>query len=173
MRPQSTWRPVGVLAAAVAAASFSADAARQEGAPSISVKVSPSNGVSPLDIVVTAELKGGSNDFEDFYCATVVWEWGDGTKSESTPACEPYEAGKSAITRRYEQRHTFRWNDLTHSPVASSGRRDLLGAQLPQGASNVGSQQTAVHRRITFTLKQRGKTVGSGRATVDIKRATP
>ena len=76
--------------------------------PSISVRANPPVGFSPLRVVLTAEVKGGSNDYEDFYCASVEWEWGDDTKSEVKADCDPYEAGKSEIKRRYVQEHTFR-----------------------------------------------------------------
>ena len=51
---------------------------------------------------------GGADDFEEYYCPTVEWEWGDGTQSESTTDCEPYEAGKSEIKRRFIVEHVFR-----------------------------------------------------------------
>ena len=54
------------------------------------------------------ELIGGANDFEEFYCPTIEWEWGDGTQSESSSDCAPYEAGKSEIKRRYTVEHFFR-----------------------------------------------------------------
>lgn len=76
--------------------------------PRIVVRAQPPVGVAPARIVLTAELIGGLNDFEDFYCPTVSWEWGDDTKSESTVDCEPYEAGKSEIKRRFTVQHIFR-----------------------------------------------------------------
>ena len=45
---------------------------------------------------------------QEYYCPTVLWDWADGTESESTFDCEPYEAGKSEIKRRYTVQHTFR-----------------------------------------------------------------
>jgi hypothetical protein len=69
--------------------------------PSISVKASPTTGFAPTRVVMTAEVKGGSDDFADFYCPTVEWVWGDDTKAESKVDCDPYEAGKSEIKRRY------------------------------------------------------------------------
>ncbi len=47
------------------------------------------------------ELKGGADDFADYYCPTVEWVWGDDTRAESTADCDPYEPGKSQIQRRY------------------------------------------------------------------------
>jgi hypothetical protein len=75
--------------------------------PNIAVRASPTVGFSPARVVFTAELKGGADDHEDFYCATVEWEWGDGTRSEARADCEPYEAGKSEIKRRYVTEHMF------------------------------------------------------------------
>ena len=75
--------------------------------PSISLKANPMVGFSPTRVVVTADIKGGADDFEEFYCATVEWDWGDDTRSESKADCEPYEAGKSEIQRRYTIDHVF------------------------------------------------------------------
>ena len=55
-----------------------------------------------------AELREGNDDYADFYCATIEWEWGDGTYSENTSDCNPYEAGKSTIQRRFSAEHIFR-----------------------------------------------------------------
>ena len=58
-------------------------------------------------MVLTAELRGGADDYEEFYCGSVEWDWGDDTKSESKTDCEPYEAGKSEIKRRFTIDHTY------------------------------------------------------------------
>lgn len=76
--------------------------------PKVSLKAQPAVSMSPARVVLTAELTGGPNDFEEFYCAAVVWEWGDGTESESAMDCAPYEAGKSEIKRRFTVEHVFR-----------------------------------------------------------------
>lgn len=76
--------------------------------PSLSLKASPSVSFAPARIVVVAELKGGADDAEEFYCPTVEWEWGDGTVSTAEADCNPYEAGKSQIRRRYTVEHQFR-----------------------------------------------------------------
>src|SRR6185436_3590792 len=68
--------------------------------PKITLRATPTISMAPSRVVLTAELVGGANDYEDFYCPTVQWDWGDGTQSESTIDCEPYEAGKSEIKRR-------------------------------------------------------------------------
>lgn len=75
--------------------------------PKISLKAQPRISVAPSRVVLTAEITGGRDDFEDFYCPTVVWEWGDGTQSEAAMDCAPYEAGKSEIRRRFTVEHVF------------------------------------------------------------------
>jgi hypothetical protein len=93
----------------VMAVAASAQAARpdKKDKPTIAVKVSPIVGFSPANMVLTADLKGGPDDYQDFYCATVEWDWGDDTRSESKTDCEPYEAGKSEIKRHFTIEHTF------------------------------------------------------------------
>lgn len=76
--------------------------------PKLALKAQPVIAMSPARIVLTAELVGGPNDYEEFYCPTVEWDWGDGTQSESTNDCAPYEAGKSEIKRRFTVEHVFR-----------------------------------------------------------------
>jgi hypothetical protein len=76
--------------------------------PRITLRAQPLVAVSPARIVLSAELVGGADDFQEFYCPTVEWAWGDDTVSESTVDCEPYEAGKSQIKRRFTVEHVFR-----------------------------------------------------------------
>ena len=76
--------------------------------PKVTLKAQPVIAMAPARVVLTAELNGGANDFEEFYCPTVEWEWGDGTHSESSSDCAPYEPGKSEIKRRYTVEHVFR-----------------------------------------------------------------
>src|SRR5262245_15489055 len=75
--------------------------------PSVSLKVTPNVAIAPAKIRVVAELKGGADDYEDFYCPTIEWDWDDETKSESSKDCEPYVAGRSVITRRFSAEHTY------------------------------------------------------------------
>jgi hypothetical protein len=145
------------LAVAAQLSATAAAAAPQAKKPSISLRANPASGFSPLRVVATAEVKGGPNDYEDFYCASVEWDWGDGTKSETKADCDPYEAGKSEITRRFVQEHTFRSSGVTTSPFGSSASADGSTSQPP------------VQCRIKFMLKQKNKTVGSGQTSVEIR----
>ena len=76
--------------------------------PKLTLKAQPLVSMSPSKVTLRAELVGGANDYEDFYCPTIEWDWGDGTQSESTSDCEPYQAGKSEIKRRFTVEHVFR-----------------------------------------------------------------
>ena len=80
-----------------------------EGRPELSLRASPRVGFAPADILFVAELRGGADDWEEFYCASVEWDWDDDTRSESTPDCDPYEAGTSRIRRRFSMRHSFEY----------------------------------------------------------------
>jgi hypothetical protein len=64
--------------------------------------------MAPAQVTATVELKGGSNNFEEYYCATIEWDWDDGSRSETTPDCEPYDEITSEIRRRYTVQHNYR-----------------------------------------------------------------
>ena len=113
--------------------------ARAQGAnktPSLSLKATPAVSFAPARIVVVAEVKGGAEDNEEFYCPTVEWEWGDFTTSTAEADCDPYEAGKSQIKRRYTVEHQFK------NP--GSFRIRLL---LKKGNKVIGSANTLVQVR--------------------------
>jgi hypothetical protein len=80
----------------------------QEKHPTLKLTARPPLGMSPARVVLTADVNGGPNDSEDYYCPTIEWDWGDGTKSETSSDCDPYEPGKSEIKRRYTIDHVFR-----------------------------------------------------------------
>lgn len=102
-----TW--AGAASLTVAAVLCTAAAAQTDkDRPKASLKATPMVSRAPSRVVLTAELTGGSNAYEDFYCPTIEWDWGDGTQSESTIDCEPYEPGKSEIKRRFTVEHVFR-----------------------------------------------------------------
>ena len=106
-------RAVCTLAAVAAALMASAQlsgAQRDAGdkKPSLSLKATPPAGFAPLRVHLAVDVKGGANDYAEFYCPTLQWDWDDGTVSENSEDCDPYEAGKSSIKRRYSAEHTFR-----------------------------------------------------------------
>ena len=75
--------------------------------PTLSLRANPTIGFSPLRVVFTAELTGGPNDYEEYYCPSIEWQWGDDTESQDAPDCDPYVAGKSEIKRTYTAEHKF------------------------------------------------------------------
>ncbi len=96
--------------------------------PKVGVRAQPAVGVAPARVILTGELQGGSDDFEEYYCPTIEWEWGDDTSSESSVDCDPYEAGKTPIKRRFTVQHTFR-REGTYKVYFHLKRKDkLLGS---------------------------------------------
>lgn len=117
MRIQRRSLPAGIgcllLVAAVALAaqdkSKDKDSDKEkEKRPKLTLTARPPIAMSPARVSLTAELAGGPDDLEDFYCPTIEWDWGDGTSSETTSDCDPYEPGKSTFRRRFTVEHVFR-----------------------------------------------------------------
>jgi hypothetical protein len=106
---RASWQVVALLVVACAAPR-ALGAAQTDGdkKPSLSLKANPPVGFSPLRVRLVVDVRGGADDFQDFYCAGIVWAWGDGTESESSEDCEPYQPGVSAIKRRFSTEHVFR-----------------------------------------------------------------
>ena len=77
--------------------------------PDFTLRASPQVGLAPVEILFIAQLRGGSDDYEEFYCATIEWDWDDDTRSSTTPDCDPYEPEKSRIRRRFSTRHKFEY----------------------------------------------------------------
>ena len=90
-----------MLAFSLSVTAVSTSAVGDKTRPSVSVRANPSTGFAPTRVVMTAELKGGVNDYAEYYCPTIEWHWGDDTRAETKSDCDPYEAGKSEIKRRY------------------------------------------------------------------------
>jgi hypothetical protein len=105
-RALCTLAAIAVVLMASAHPSAQRDAADKK--PSLSLKATPPAGFAPLRVHLVVDVRGGPNDYADFYCPTVHWDWDDGTISETSEDCNPYEAGKSTIRRRFSADHTFR-----------------------------------------------------------------
>lgn len=75
--------------------------------PSLTLKVTPPLGFSPLRVHASIDVRGGPDNAEDFYCPAIAWDWGDGTVSETSEDCEPYTESTSTIRRRFAADHTF------------------------------------------------------------------
>jgi hypothetical protein len=96
--------------------------------PKLTLKAQPMMAIAPARVVFTAELNGGANDVQDYYCPTVEWDWGDETRSETTADCEPYQAGKSEIKRRFTVEHQYKY-----------GRNYRVVFRLKRGAKSIAA----------------------------------
>jgi hypothetical protein len=75
--------------------------------PDLVLTANPLIAFAPARIKFTAGLLNGRDDYEDFYCASIEWDWNDGTVSQWTRDCQPYRAGRSRIQRQFSAAHTF------------------------------------------------------------------
>ena len=97
--------------AVVVVMALSIGAARKPSDPTnvdLTLRVNPAMAFAPARIMLTAQLKGGTGVNEDLYCPTVEWDWGDGTVSQSSADCEPFQSNKSEIQRSYITTHVYK-----------------------------------------------------------------
>lgn len=95
--------------------------------PEIALVARPLMAFTPAKITFSADLRGGDDDYEELYCASVEWEWDDGTKSESSADCDPYQPGRSQIRRHYVAIHTYNTDD-DYRPVFRLKKKDKVVA---------------------------------------------
>jgi len=100
---------IGALAAVVALALVGTGTARDEKPkkPHLELRASPRIAFSPVSVMLTAELVGGS-DVEEYHCPELEWDWDDGGKSVHEADCAPFDAGKTTIQRRFTAGHEYR-----------------------------------------------------------------
>jgi hypothetical protein len=96
--------------------------------PKLTLSAAPAVGTGPTRVTLTAALVGGANDDKDFYCLTIEWNWGDGTRSEAAADCRPYEPGKTTITRRFAVEHVFQEGDYRVRLSLKQRGRELASA---------------------------------------------
>ena len=112
IHPRRALSLLAVLIVALATSNaLSAQRSGDDKKPSLSLKATPPVGFSPLKVRLVVDVKGGSDDYEEFYCPSIEWDWGDGTVSRNSEDCDPYQTGKSTIKRRYSIEHVFRQPD--------------------------------------------------------------
>lgn len=99
------WGLALALAAAAAAGLAAADTKPKK--PRLDLRATPRMAFSPVNVFFTAELTGG-DDVEEYYCPELEWEWDDGGKSTQEADCNPFEAGKTKIERRFTSDHEYR-----------------------------------------------------------------
>jgi hypothetical protein len=97
-----------LLVSLVTGSAMGAQRSGDDKKPSLSLRATPPVGFSPLRVRLVVDVRGGADDYADFYCPAIEWDWGDGTVSGNSEDCDPYQAGKSTIRRRYTTEHVFR-----------------------------------------------------------------
>ena len=100
----------------------------EDGEPELRLRATPRVAFAPAQILVVAELRGGSDHHEPLYCASVEWDWDDGTRSESIPDCDPYEPGVSEIRRRFSMRHAFQRGGMYEVRFSLKQRDDVISS---------------------------------------------
>ncbi len=125
------------VAGVVAIAAGTALSSHEPEEPKLRLRASPQVAFAGKEVLFIAELRDGDDDYRDLYCVTVEWDWDDGTRSESTPDCDPYEPGVSKIRRRYSTRHAFR-----------DGGRHEVRVYLKQRDDVVSSVRTSIEVRL-------------------------
>jgi len=75
--------------------------------PSLVLRIDRGVALAPARVMLVADLIGGEDDYQDFYCPTIEWDWGDGTHSQSSADCQPYEPRVSQIVRHFSMTNVF------------------------------------------------------------------
>lgn len=89
--------------------------------PELVLRASPQMAIGPVEVLFTAELKGGE-DTEKWHCLKQEWEWPDGTLSTKQSDCEPF-SGK--IDRRWNERRMVGSGDYEIFFRLYSGKKRL------------------------------------------------
>jgi hypothetical protein len=109
----------------LAAAEAGTDKEKDKGKrPKLELRCAPRFAFSPVNVLFTAELKGG-DDLEEYYCPEIEWDWDDGGKSVQESDCDPFEAG-TKITRRFTEYHEYRVAGTYHVKVTLRRARDAF-----------------------------------------------
>ena len=102
--------------------------AAQGDEPQLRLRATPRISFAGTEIVFMGELRGGADDYKEFYCAAVEWDWDDDTRSESTPDCDPYEPDTSKIRRRFTMRHVYQYGGRYEVRLRLKQRDDIVAS---------------------------------------------
>ena len=87
----------------------------QEDRPELRLRASPNLAFAGAEVSFTGLLRGGADDYEEFYCVSAEWDWDDGTRSESILDCDPFDNGG-----RYEIRLNLKRGDRVVESVRTA-----------------------------------------------------
>ena len=96
--------------------------------PTLVLRMDRSVGIAPMRVKLTADLIGGADDYQDFYCPAIEWDWGDGTQSESSFDCQPYQPHISKIVRHFSVEHHFEEGEYYVTFRLKSDEKQLASA---------------------------------------------
>ena len=102
--------------------------AEKERRPALALRIDRRVGIAPMRVMLTADLIGGADDYQDFYCPAIEWDWGDGTRSAKSFDCEPYERHISKIVRHFSVEHRFDEGDYCVTFRLKSDEKQLASA---------------------------------------------
>ena len=161
--------------------------------PKVILRATPVIAMAPARVVFMAELTGGANDFEEFYCGAVEWEWGDGTQVGIVERLRAVPTGKirdqATVHRRTRlqsgrlPRHVSpqatrqgrRQRDDQHPGAARPARRHVTTRRHPQPADPYADGR--IPHPDTTTCDRFGAGVFPGesspRACPDLARRSP
>jgi hypothetical protein len=103
---------VAFVALSIGAAASKPSDKKDDGKASLSLRATPAMAFAPARITLSGQLKGTASDSETFYCPTIQWNWGDGTISESSSDCEPFQPSKSDIQKSFTTQHIYKSGGL-------------------------------------------------------------
>lgn len=110
MRVRSAFVLATVFSAASVAASMGAGSKPDDPLKaSLTLRATPGVALAPARIMLMGQVRGGPNDNPELYCPTVEWDWGDGTVSESSSDCDPFEPSKTEIQRSFTTQHVYKY----------------------------------------------------------------
>jgi hypothetical protein len=114
--------------------------------PQVKLKAQPVIAMAPARVVFTAELVGGANDFEEYYCTGVEWN-GDGFKSESSRlrAMSPKSEISAATPWACSPGHRVMFHLKRHDKAVGNAT-----ISDPAPASATGSQKNRRDRKASF-----------------------
>src|SRR5512140_2665148 len=109
MKRRAAFMLAAVFTASMAASVVPASKPNDTTKATLTLRATPAAAFAPARIMLVGQVKGGRNDNADLYCPTIEWDWGDGTVSESSSDCDPFEPTKTEIQRSFTTQHVYKY----------------------------------------------------------------
>src|ERR1700686_3188300 len=105
-----------------------APGAEKSRGPTLVLRVDQSVGMAPMRVTLTADLIGGADDYQAFYCPAIEWDWSDGTHSDSSFDCQPFQPHISRIVRHFSVEHLFEEGEYSVTFRLKRDEKELASA---------------------------------------------